>query len=566
MKCVGQLTNPSVSKYYVTGSLEQKIENQALQDMLHKIKNGGMQAFLNDKELGKFARGMRESFIAEKLINKDNTLTVSGDDVVKTGKAWRGLQGAFFFTVLEYDGIPYLLDAELVNEKNIKNQNDGKSTVNFQATERKRKFDDSMEYRSSFRRISTDPQWAKANIQPQGVSVKFTFDYEKERCKVDVSWKDDGKGKTCSFNTGEESTFAVLKRQTAMELLKERENEEECFDFSDLDKAAIQISVSNANQIAGKDWLDDFFKDGNFILRGVVFPENKAKCDIQDVCLYIDTTDAPTLSVLLNEYLLRKAETSYLGHTETGRLVHEFQNLFTSRDGKAPACPAVMQQTKEIYDSLVERAKEVSRTNPLAYLHLQAYIDLAPEDTIKPYIEKEYTVNLTNQKLSFMDLVQKVFGEERNIKIISAFSKYTATNGRNARAFMLFAQSIALKYGVNTTLVTTQEEVCADANNTFRESDKKWYEQMKKSVSVIEKSLDDIKTIHDRYYKVVRTDGNTEWWVLTGELDSLRFENDHPRIREDVTVTEQGTVKEMTFSRIKERGVPAAVVKLMEAK
>ena len=557
MKCVGQLTHPSVSKYYVTGSLEQKIENKALQEMLRKIKNGGMQAFLNDKELGKFARGMRESFITEKLINADNTLTASGDDVVKTGKAWRGFEGAFFFTVLLYDDIPYLLDAELV---------DGKSTVDFQETEQKLKFNDSMEYLSSFRRIRTDSQWAKAKSQPQNASVKFSFDYENENCKVDVSWKDDGKNKKCSFNTGEESTFAILKRETAMKLLEERENEENCFEFSYQDKTAIQIHASNANHIAEKNWLTDFFKNGSFILRDVVFPEHKAICEIQNVYLYIDTNDTATLSVLLNEYLLRKAETSYLGYAETGHLVNEFQNLFTSPDGKFPACPAVMQQTKEIYNSLMECAKELSKTNPLAYLHLQAYIDLAPEDTIKPYIEKEYTVNLTNQELSFMDLVQKVFGEERNIKAISAFSKYTATNGRNARAFMFFAESIERNYGINTTLVTTKEEVRASSNNAFKGSNKKWYEQMKNSVSVIEKPVDDIKTIHDRYYKVVRTDGNTEWWVLTGELDSLRFRNDHPRIREDVTVMEPGTVKEMTFSRIKESGVPAAVVQLMEAK
>ena len=72
--------------------------------------------------------------------------------------------------------------------------------------------------------------------------------------------------------------------------------------------------------------------------------------------------------------------------------------------------------------------------------------------------------------------------------------------------------------------------------------------------------------IHDRYYKVVRTDGRIEWYVLTGELDSLRFKNDYPRIREDVSAKEQGTVKEMTFAKIKQAGVPDVVAKLMEAK
>ena len=224
-----------------------------------------------------------------------------------------------------------------------------------------------------------------------------------------------------------------------------------------------------------------------------------------------------------------------------------------------------MQETKEIYNELVKHAYSVSEKNPLAYLHLQAYIDLAPADTIKPYIEKEKTVNLTNQELSFTDLVEKVFGSERTIKSVCLLSKYTSTNGSNARAVKLFAETFATRFGIKPKLVTTKEEIRPNANKNFAESDRKWYERMKKSVHVVEKSVDDIKKIHDRYYKVVRTDGRTEWWVLTGELDSLRFENDNPRIREDVTVSETGKVKEMTFAQIRQSGIPENVVKLMEA-
>ena len=179
--------------------------------------------------------------------------------------------------------------------------------------------------------------------------------------------------------------------------------------------------------------------------------------------------------------------------------------------------------------------------------------------------EKEKTVNLTNQELSFTDLVEKVFGSERTIKSVCLLSKYTSTNGRNARAVKLFAESFAVQFGIQPALITTKEEVRPSANKNFAESDRKWYERMKKSVKGVEKSVDDLKTIHDRYYKVVRTDGRTEWWVLTGELDSLRFENDNPRIREDVTISEKGTVKEMTFAQIRQSGIPENVVKLMEA-
>ena len=38
---------------------------------------------------------------------------------METGKAWRGLQGAFSLTVLEYQGKAYLLDAVLVKENDV---------------------------------------------------------------------------------------------------------------------------------------------------------------------------------------------------------------------------------------------------------------------------------------------------------------------------------------------------------------------------------------------------------------------------------------------------------------
>ena len=415
------------------------------------------------------------------------------------------------------------------------------------------------------RNIKPDAKWAYCRQQPKNSKVNFSFDYEKTECTISVAWQVGSKDRHCTFTTTEESHFAIVKQASAMELLKDRENEANVFDFYVQDKSSIQIAVGDAEQVAGKKWISSFFYSGNFVFEGIQLDGAKGAGNIEDVRLYISQDDEKTTSILLKEYLLKKAEFSYLGYEETGRLVTAFQDLFTSPDGKMTACPPIMQETKEIYNELVERAYSVSEKNPLAYLHLQAYIDLAPADTIKPYIEKEKTVNLTNQELSFNNLVEKVFGSERTVKSLCLLSKYTATNGRNARAVKLFAESFAVQFGIQPALITTKEEVRPNANKNFAESDRKWYEQMKKSVHVVEKSVDDIKKIHDRYYKVVRTDGRTEWWVLTGELDSLRFENDNPRIREDVTVSETGKVKEMTFAQIRQSGIPENVVKLMEA-
>ena len=566
MRFTGQLANPELHRYYVTGSLEQKLVNPALQKMLSKIKNGGMNEFLNDKDLGNFSNGMCESFKSDKYINDDGSLTVAGNDIVSSGKAWRGLQGAFYMTVLEYNGSAYLLDAELAGSKK-----DQKETVEFQKTKPAIAFPDSLysgAESSEFKSITTDENWAYCKVQPVNATVKFSFDYEEEYCETKVSWSVGQKEKKSSFLTTEESKFAIVKRHSAMELLKEREEEEAVFKFSDKDRKSIQIAVSDPKLIADKSWLASFFAGGSFTFEGIQISSGKGAGNIEDVRLYISSDDDKTASVLLNEYLLNKAEESYLGYEETGRLVTVFQDLFTSPspDGEVPACPAIMNKTKEIYDELVEYAKAVSKSNPRAYLHLQAYIDLSPADTIKPYIEKRKTVNLTNQKLSFDDLVTEVFGNERNVKSIFIFSKYTASNGRNARAVKLFAESAARKFGAKTTVITTNEAVRPSTNKEYAESDKAWFSKLEKSVSIRKEKLDDIKTIHDRYYKVVRNDSRVEWWVLTGELDSLRFENDRPRIREDIQSCTEGTVKEMTFSKIMQSGVPDAVIKLMEVK
>ena len=560
MKLTGKLINPDIHTYYVTGSLEQKVDNQPLRKMLRKIKEGCMNGFLNDPELGNFAHGLKDSFDRDGYINKDDSLTPSGEDIVKTGKSWHSLQGAFLLTVLKYNGKVYLLDAEPVKDKH-------KPTDNFiRDFFDKNEFKDE-EYVGIFRKIKTDEKWADWENQPKNVSVDFCFDYTKSECTVNVEFND----KSREFTTTETNDFFIINRAKAMKLLEEREKEENVFAFASQDTTAVQICVSEVKDIEGKSWLQKFFEIGKFYLP--VKDENlskEAKITLENICLYIQDQDDKTAEMLLTEYLLRKAENSYLGYEETGHFINAFQNLFVSPDGNKPACPPIMKGTKEIYNELVRRAKDIAGEKPTAYLHLQAFIDLLPENTIKPYIEKEYAVNLSNQNISFDELVTKVFGNERNIKSVSVFSKYTATNGRNARAFILFAESVEKHFGVPTTVITTDD--VSSPSNTYKERDDDWFKKIEqyRNISLIKRKKNDIKDIHDRYYKVVRTDDSiteiVEWWVMTGELDSLRFENDTPRIREDITYKEKGRVKEMTFSKIKQEGVPEALKNIIEEK
>ena len=565
MKCNGSLNNPQIYKYYVTGSLEYKMKNEALQKMLTKIRDGGMNTFLNDSDRKKFTKNMREIFLSEGYINPNNTLTAIGSDIADSGDFWRGLQGAFFFTVLEYNGEPYLLDAELVDEKN--SQNKEKSVVDFQSSETAKQFSDETEYSLKYRKICIEANWAKSTVQPNSAAVAFSFDYENNKCEVEVTWEDGEKEKRCNFSTTEESHFALLQRQEALDLLEKVENNEDVFNFNKNDTRSIQIALSDIDQVIDKQWLKEFYKSGVFSFKNI--PHKDFKANIESVHLYIDQDDIKTFDALLKYYLFCKAERSYLGYTEVGYLVNVFQDLFVAPTEKGVAFPSMNLPTKEIYDDLLSYARKNAKTRPASYLHLQAFIDLSPADTIKPHIYDEQMINLTNQCISFEELVQRVFGKERDIEKICVLSKYTASNGRNARAMMLFAESVKKSFGIDVTIITTPDEVRPNESEEYRQSDKAWYNKMKHSnnLKIIEKSSSEIRDIHDRYYKVVRKDDIIEWWVMTGELDSLRFDKDnYSMIREDITIEDKGFVKEMTFSKIRQSGVPEKVVKIMEIK
>ena len=555
MKLTGKLENPIIHTYYVTGSLEQKTKNEPLQKMLKKIKDGGMNTFLNDSELKGFAQGLRYSFENDGYINEDGSITAAGEDIVNTGRAWHSLQGAFLFTVLRYKQRAYLLDAQLADNKN---SGDNKNVI-FDPPRPELELNYS-EYAEKFRNIQIDKYVAFCKQQPKDRAVTFEFDYERAECDVTATFDT----KPYKFTTKESSDFSIMKLSEAQDLLEERENKEKVLVYHSQDTKAVQIQVPAAEDIAKKSWLKNFFEKGAFSLARI-HPDG-IKGEINDIHLYIDKDDTATAEILLNEYLLRKAESTYLGYEETGRLVNTFQELFVSQEKGAAACPPIIKETKAVYDGLVKCAKDIAAEHPNAYLHLQAYIDLAPANTLKPYIEKDFTMNLTNQEISFNDLVGQIFGEERNITAISALSKYTASNGRNARAFMLLAESIAQKFGQKLTLITTEET--ANSLPGYRDSDKKWFEKMQgcKHIQLNMQKRDGLKDIHDRYFKITRSDSSVEWRVMTGELDTIRFENDAPRIREDIRCDEKGKVKEMTVSKIKQDGVPDKLVKIMEEK
>ena len=564
MKLKGKLIEPKISRYYVTGSIEENIKNDALKDILQIIKQGGKNALLNNKDLKNFAENMLLKFKEQEYLKPDDTLTVLGEEIIENGKVWRGFKGTFCITVLKYQGKHYLLNAELHEKESGDVNYERQPNITFDFKDKKYFGNKGKE----FRNIEFEPYVAEYDEQPVSSSVEFEYDYESKKCDVKVKWECQKENFEANFKTEESSLFYIIKEYEAMELLHKCENNEGVFKFSNQDTKSIEIVAKSKsiNDLNEKKWLDSFFEKRTFSFNEIPEENDKEYC-IEDVCLYINPNDKETTNILLCNYLLRKAEKSYLGYDEIGRLITEFQNLFTSSDDKSLPCSPITEKVERIYNKLVEQAEDIKETNPIPYLHLQAYIDLSPNDIIKPYIEKEYTKDFSNKEISFYDLVNECFdGKKRNIKTVGIFSKYTVSNGRNARNMMLFAKSFQ-KFGVEKILlITTNEEVRPNKNNKFRDSDQKFFEKMKnyKGIKLQVEKASNIKDIHDRYYKIVRDDGTIEWWKMTAELDQLKFENDSPNIREDITSETKGTVGEMTFSKIKLSAVPEKLISLME--
>lgn len=143
-------------------------------------------------------------------------------------------------------------------------------------------------------------------------------------------------------------------------------------------------------------------------------------------------------------------------------------------------------------------------------------------------------------------------------------SKYTAENPWIARGFLLFAECVHKNYGTKLTLITSAGQ---NKNPQHKEENEKWAKRIKDSgdIILIEKPVEDIRGIHDRYFKVETEGGEVQWLKLSAELDKLKYDGDRPRIREDITSGTLGKATEMTWMPIAQKGVHEAIVQMMHA-
>lgn len=552
MTIKGKIRSPEVFTYYVTGSLEERCKNTALQAMLKKIKDGGKNAFLNNEQLKSFTKGMLYSFKSEGLLNKDDTLTSCGEEIIESGKSWKTLKGAFFSTVFHHSDDDFLLKCVPVSRENTGKKSDEELFSNISKlhfTEGLFKTD-----KTEFRKIDFDKNAAK-QTDPLNPSVTFEFDFETRESLITVQ-VNSGK-ENYKITTNDSSVFYIVKSDIAYQWL-EKLKSTDVFDIDKNETRGVFIKFADkAGFSSVSNYCEQFFGTGSF---SISVEDESYHYEITDIGLAVKDED--TRDILLMEYLLQKAESEYLGYNEVGKLMNDFQDLFFE-------IPAIEKSSNEIYKHLQEEARNRVSKNAAPYLHLMAYADLSPDKTLLPYICDNQVYDLSGQDTCIDDIVRKLFGDERDKKSVTTMSKYTAENPWNARNMMLFAESLHNKYGITLNLITHFET--SEKNAKFKTENELWQDKLRRCpfITIRDEKKIALQEIHDRYFKVVRSTENgeqSEWWVLTGELDKLDFgdRRNGKSIREDIKTDTQGKVTEMRFMKIKEEGVPHILKGMMQ--
>lgn len=552
MTIKGKIRSPEVFTYYVTGSLEERCKNTALQGMLKKIKDGGKNAFLNNEQLKPFAEGMLNSFKSEGLLNQDDTLTSYGEEIIKSGKSWKTLKGAFFSTVFHHSDNDFLLKCAPVSRENTGKKSDEELFSNISKlhfTEDLFKTD-----KTEFRKIDFNENAAK-QTDPLNPSVTFEFDFETRESLI-TAQVNSGK-ENYKITTNDHSVFYIVNLAKAYQWLEKLEKKG-VFDIDENETRGVFIKFADkAGFSSVSNYCEQFFGTGSF---SISVEDELYHYEITDIGLAVKDED--TRDILLMEYLLQKAESEYLGYNEVGKLVNDFQDLFFE-------IPAIEKSSNEIYAHLQEEARNRASENAAPYLHLMAYADLSPDKTLRPYICDNQVYDFSGQDACMDDIVRSLLGDKRDIKSVTTMSKYTAENPWNARNIMLFAESLHNKYGITLNLITHFET--SEKNAKFKTENKQWENKLRNYdfITVRDKSKTDLQEIHDRYFKVVRDTENgeqSEWWILSGELDKLDFgdRGSGKKIREDIKTDTQGEVTEMRFMKIKEEGVPHILKGMMQ--
>jgi hypothetical protein len=513
----------TIKKYIVQGKIEIYKEDPALASVLKRIENGGGIVALGN--LGVFGTGLKESFESEKL-TLDGQITDKGREIAKTGFNWKGLAGRFVLDILELDGKFYLLNCIEYNGQDTKSYTDSPTLLQLKDEYR------IVNGKNAYRNIRLDTH-AKVEVTPKKVTVAISYDFDE---------------KTVTYSVNNDLAFAETNNFSHIDYVMA------CAKLTDVVEN-YGLKTDNHDNVYIRDYNKSHATPLQKELIGNLFDKRgsiqvkKDEYMVKELRLIVDKTN--DADELLYEYLSRAADKHYLGYSEVSSLISEFYGFFKS-------CTYISQNTDGVYSKMLER---MSIENRKAFLRLQACLDIAPDITKSPF--QLECIDLSNKNCSVEDIAFNIVGPEKDITSVTMITKYAYKNAAISRACGLLADALKVRYNVKLRLITSKDS----KDQTY--SARKFYEKLKNHPNVekfLEKSEYDLKNIHDRYYRITHESGKNEWLVLTGELDTLRYDKDFidGKARTDITHETKGTVKEMRIIRIKEEGLPKNVKKEME--
>ena len=501
--------------------LKLREQNEVVRNLLRQIQSGGMQSIKTDEELKYFAKGLENSLRKEGFLEKDGTLTQAGKEAADNGPILKRLKALFSIDYIEFKGVNYLLECKIVGGKTESAKSSNVQNINLQGKFLDTNYNVTSNHKLEVEDFKLENPYLLLEKE-QDVSVNAVYDFETKICENSV--KNDRE--VYKFETNDENKFRILSTSFARSILRENLGSGCGNAFSvDEDCSVSLISCNSAQKEIIWKYLKNIFENSSFYYNT---QDNYKISDIK-----VDLADSAKNDVLLG-YLQDISERKYISKDEIGFLTDKFPSFFKS-------CSPILETNKEIFEELISSASKKS------LLRLNAIKDLSADSIITDYKIEKNIIDFSTKQISWNDFIDEVFDFSKQIESVTTLSKYVGNNNGICKGLSIISSEMQKRFGIKLSIVTSMPQ--GKSNQFLHELETTW--------NVINKSEQEIKTIHDRYWKISFSDKSNMWFKSSSEVDSLRFAD-----YKNANSSTVGKVRELTISFISEDGVSESIKKI----
>ena len=491
-------------------ALKMKEQNEVVKNLLKQIQSGGIESFKKNPELQSFAQGLIKSLKNEGFLDKNGSLTDEGKEVCDSGNVFKRLEALFSIDFVEHSGRNYLLECKIAS----KNENTKAPAAQNIALPGKF-LDAQYEVCSNHKLEIKDFRLENPSFlleKSKEVTVNASYDFESKVCNTSVK----GEREVYTFETNDENKFKIIGTSLARSVLREN-LESNCGNaFSVGEDCTVSlISCNSAQKKLIWRYLKKIFESASF--------DYSTSDNYQISGIKVDLAESAKKDVLLG-YLQDISEKTYLSKDNIGFFVERFPSFFKT-------CPQVKESNETLFEDLL------SNTSPKSKLRLNAVKDL--------------TVDTILKKMSWQDFVDEVFDYQKDIKSVKTLCKFTSSNRVICKGLSLISDELQKKIGTKLSVITSIPQ---------EKSNQASLQELKTTCNCIEKNENDIKNIHDRYWKITFSDDSCKWFKASAEVDALHYESDF----RNAFANTVGNVREFTISFISEDGVSSSIKKIFE--